>query len=99
MSRRLVGRCLEIGSWVLEVKLCAREILEHLLHPPLPLALANVAGGDVRIVLEEDQVLAIDRVADQPLLEGQRVQRKKVVAGHPWVLQVRGGRDDVGREY
>ena len=57
--------------------------------------LTDVAGGHVRIVLEHDQVLAVDRLTDEPFLEHHGVHGKEVVAHHPRVLQVRRGRNEV----
>src|ERR1700730_15163649 len=42
---------------------------------PLPIPLPNVPRGDVCIVLEEDEVLALDRLAKERTLEVQRVER------------------------
>jgi hypothetical protein len=53
----------------------------------------DVTGGDRRIVLEEDQVLALDRFADERSLERQRVHRIQVVAHDPWIGHVAWGSD------
>src|SRR5262245_49776150 len=91
------------GLWALGFRLSALGVarlafrsLQHLLDEPLPLrVLADVAGGYARVVLKENQVFAIDRLANESPLEGQRLHREQVVAHHPWVLQMRDRRDHV----
>ena len=61
-----------------------------------PFFLADDAGRDRRIVLEEDNVLAVDRLAHEALLVQERVHRIEVVAHHPGRVHVRGGRHEVG---
>src|SRR5206468_13006537 len=73
--------------------ICARCIRplssNHLLYKASAILLANVAGADGRIVIEEDQMFAIDGFAQEPLLERERVHRKQIERGNPIVLDVR----------
>ena len=64
-----------------------------------PRVLADVAGRHLRVVLENDQVLAVDGLADEALLERQRLHREQVVAHHPRVLDVGRRGDEVGHEH
>src|SRR5258706_8652967 len=56
-----------LGSWELEIG----SLLNQLLHRPFPVFLADVASGHGRIVAEEDQVFAVDCLAQEALLEGE----------------------------
>src|SRR6266850_8602633 len=72
--------------------------LNHPLNESRPVLLANVAGAHGRIVVEEDQVLTVDRLAQEPLLERERFHRIQIEGGYPVVLDVRLGRDDIRGE-
>src|SRR5262245_52481153 len=49
-------------------------------QPPLAVLFPNAAGGDERIVLEEDQHVLLHRLGHESLLGRQRVHRIQVVA-------------------
>src|SRR5690242_5489916 len=61
--------------------------------------LANVAGGDRWIVLEKDQILAVDRLADERPLEREGVHRIQVVAHDPRLVDVGRRRHEIGSEH
>src|SRR5688572_4814558 len=76
-----------------------RPALQNRLDVALVVLFPNVPRGDDRIMLEEDQVLAVDGVPDEALLDGQRLHREEVVPHDPCVLNVSRGRDQIGGEY
>src|SRR5687768_6581359 len=73
--------------------------LQHLLHEPASVPVADVSGSDARIVLEENQVLALDRLSDEVPLERHRLHGEQVVSHDPGVLQVRRRRDQIRDEH
>ncbi len=89
--------------WNAESKLKG-EGFEGMLHTAVPLDplpavhFADVAGSDVGIVLEEYQILAVDRLAHERAFERQRIHRIEVVAHDPRLVDVRRRRDQVGGE-
>src|SRR5687768_7478979 len=82
--------------WIFSMGVAAS--LQHLLDEPPAIALADEARGDVRVVLEENQVAPVDGLADESLLEREGLHRKQVVAHHPGVLEMRGGGNEIGDE-
>src|SRR5215218_4916513 len=72
---------------------------DNRLDVPAALSFADVASADDRIVLEEDQILVIDRLTYERPLEREGIHRIEVVAHDPGVVDMRRGRDQICREY
>src|SRR3954454_10582342 len=68
----------------------------HPLDALAAIVLANVARGHLRVVFEEDQILALYRLAHESPLERQCVHRKKVVAHNPRLVDVSRGGNQIG---
>src|SRR2546426_10356858 len=77
---------------------CVRRLSDYFLDVALSLLLPDVPGRHERVVLEEDQIFAVDSLPDEPLLERERLHRKQVEPENPRVLDVRGRRNEIGRE-
>src|SRR4029453_6644803 len=84
--------------WSISCRFGFSRTLRYLLYVPSAVGFTDVAGGPMRSVLEEGEVLAVDRLADEPFLEHHGVYGKQVVAHHPRVLQVCRGRNEIGDE-
>src|SRR5687767_13310294 len=67
----------------------------YFLYEPLPILLADIAGGDVRIVLEQDEILALNSLSQESSLEVERVEREQIVPHHPYFRKMRGRRQQV----
>src|SRR5215203_1017486 len=58
-------------------------LLCDFLDEALAVLFADVPGRDVRIVLENNQILALDGFSQEGSLEIQRIEREQIVAHHP----------------
>ena len=76
--------------------LCRR--LQDSLDAQLAILLPDTPGRDLGVVLEQNQIVALHRLAQERALEGQRIHRVKVVAHDVRQRQVRRRRQQVGGE-
>src|SRR5688572_2460073 len=67
----------------------------NLLDVPLAVLFANIPGGNIGVVLEDDQILALNRFLQEGSFEVQRVEREEIVTHHPHFRQVRSSRQQV----